>query len=122
MTTMNNTPFILWLMGPTSAGKTTIGRLFVDHIRKAGTSAIHYDGNEIRDFFGPSLGFQPEDRLRAVSTCAYLANKSAEAGLNVVVSALTANNDARRYVRKNVHNLLDTEQMFCYTIPRTSVR
>jgi adenylylsulfate kinase len=93
-------------MGPTSAGKTTIGRLFVDHIRKAGMPAIHFDGNEVRDFFGSSLGFQPEDRLRAVSTCAYLANKSAEAGLNVVVSALTANEDARQFVRKNVRNLV----------------
>ena len=93
-------------MGPTSAGKTTIGKLFVDHIRTAGTPAIHFDGNEVRDFFGSSLGFRQEDRLRAVSTCAYLANKSAEAGLNVVVSALTANDDARQFVRKNVHNLV----------------
>lgn len=102
---MNESPFILWLMGPTSAGKTTIGRLFVAHIRNAGTPAIHFDGNEVRHFFGSALGFQPEDRLRAVSTCAYLANKSAEAGLNVVVSALTANEDARKYVRENVRNL-----------------
>ena len=93
-------------MGPMSAGKTTIGKLFVDHIRKAGVPAIHYDGNEIRDFYGPSLGYQPEDRLRTATTCVYLANKSAEAGLNVVVSALTANDDARRLVRENVRNLV----------------
>ena len=105
---MNKKPFVLWLMGPTSAGKTTTGRLFVDDMRATGIPAIHYDGDEIRSFFGDALGFRPEDRLRAVSTCAHLANKAAEAGLNVVVSALTANDDARTYIRKNVPNLVLT--------------
>lgn len=103
---MNKKPFVLWLMGPTSAGKTTTGRLFVDNMRDAGIPAIHYDGDEIRSFFGDTLGFRPEDRLRAVSTCAHLASKAAEAGLNVVVSALTANDDARAFVRENVPNLV----------------
>ena len=103
---MNNSPFVLWLMGPTSAGKTTTGRLFVDDMRAANIPAIHYDGDEIRSFFGETLGFRPEDRLRAVSTCAYLASKASDAGLNVVVSALTANDDARAYVKENIPNLM----------------
>ena len=102
---MSKNPFILWLMGPTSAGKTTVGKLFVDHMREAGTPAIQYDGNEVRNFFGPTMGFQPEDRLRAVSTCVHLANTATKAGLNVVVSALTAKDDAREYVRENIRNL-----------------
>lgn len=103
---MNNNTFILWLMGPTSAGKTTIGRLFVDNVRSLDVPAIHYDGNEVRAFFAPKMGFRPEDRLRAVSACVHLANKAFDAGLNVVVSALTANEDARQFVRTNVRNLV----------------
>ncbi len=103
---MSKKPFVIWLMGPTSAGKTTIGKLFVEDMRAADISSIHYDGDEIRSFFGDALGFRPEDRLRAVSTCAHLAITAAEAGLNVVVSALTANDDARNYIKENVPNLV----------------
>ncbi|NQU56710.1 MAG: adenylyl-sulfate kinase [Rhodospirillales bacterium] len=105
---MNKKPFVLWLMGPTSAGKTTTGKRFVEEMRAANIPSIHYDGDEIRSFFGDTLGFRPEDRLRAVSTCAHLANKAAEAGLNVVVSALTANDDARAYIKENVPGLVLT--------------
>ncbi len=94
-------------MGPTSAGKTTIGKLFVEDMRAADIPSIHYDGDEIRSFFGDALGFRPEDRLRAVSTCVHPAITATEAGLNVVVSALTANDDARNYIKEN-GQLIDT--------------
>lgn len=105
---MKKNPFVLWLMGPTSAGKTTIGRQFVEDMRATEIPAIHYDGDEIRAFFGDTLGFRPEERLRAVSTCAQLGKKANDAGLNVVISALTANDDARNYVKINVPNLVVT--------------
>ena len=105
---MKKNPFVLWLMGPTSAGKTTIGRLFVEDMRTTQIPAIHYDGDEIRAFFGETLGFRPEERLRAVSTCAQLGKKANEAGLNVVISALTANADSRSYIKNNVPNLVIT--------------
>ena len=97
---MTSTPiqpgFVLWLMGPTSSGKTTVSNAVVKRLRDAGISIIHFDGDEIRDFFGDNLGFKPEDRLRVVSTLIHLADKVSTAGANVIVSALTANPDARK--------------------------
>ena len=98
--------FALWLMGPTSSGKTTLAELLLGRLRSAGIAAMHYDGDEVRDFFGDSLGFQPADRLRVVSTLTHLTNKSLEGGLNVVVSALTANEDARAHIAAAVENLI----------------
>ena len=103
---MRNKNFIFWILGPTSAGKTTIGKMLVEEMRATKMPAIHYDGDEIRSFFGKTLGFKSSDRLRAVSICAHLANKAFDAGLNVVVSALTANDDARDYIFKNVSNII----------------
>ena len=96
---------VLWLLGPTSAGKTTLATRVVGELHRCGIPAIHFDGDEVRDFFGPDLGFGAESRLRVVSVLAHLANKAAGAGLNVVVAALTAGEDARAYVRTNVRNL-----------------
>lgn len=97
---------VIWLMGPTSAGKTTIARTALDMLRDRGRKAIVFDGDEVRDFFGPGHGFAPEDRLRVVSILVHLAGKSAEAGLDVIVAALTAHDDARRYVRETLSPVL----------------
>ena len=96
---------VLWLLGPTSAGKTTLATRVVGELHRRGIPAIHFDGDEVRDFFGADLGFGTESRLRVVSVLVHLANKAAGAGLNVVVAALTAGEDARAYVRANVRNL-----------------
>ncbi|WP_084811072.1 adenylyl-sulfate kinase [Ensifer sp. BR816] len=96
---------VLWLLGPTSAGKTTLATRVVADLRKNGIPAILFDGDEVRDFFGEQLGFGADSRLRVVSILVHLANKAADAGLNVVVAALTAGDDARAYVRQNAINL-----------------
>ena len=80
--------------------------MLVKELRAINIPTIHYDGDEIRSFFGKTLGFEAQDRLRAVSICAHLANKASDAGLNTVVSALTANDDARDYISNNVSNII----------------
>src|SRR3989339_786273 len=92
--TMKRSPLsgrVLWLMGPTSSGKSTLAEYFLTQWRLHGESVVHYDGDEVRDFFGSSHGFNAEDRLRVVKTLTALANKASEAGLLCIVSALTAN-------------------------------
>ncbi len=66
---------------------------------------MQFDGDEVRNFFGDNLGFKVSDRQRVVGTLVHLANKTSAAGVNVVVSALTASEDARRLVRDSVNNL-----------------
>ena len=96
----------LWIMGPTSSGKTTIASRLLEIFKKNGIPSIHYDGDEIRNLFGKDLGFESEDRLRVVKALVHFTNKSLHSGQYVLVSALTANKDARDYVYKNVANLI----------------
>ncbi len=97
---------VIWLMGPTSSGKTTLAEYFVQQWRAQGRVVIHYDGDEIRNFFGSSHGFAEKDRLQVVRTLTKLANKAAAAGVLCVVSALTAHPDAREHVRSTISSLL----------------
>ena len=55
---MKNKKFVFWILGPTSSGKTTIGKMLVEEMRITNIPAIHYDGDEIRSFFGKTLGFE----------------------------------------------------------------
>ena len=95
---------IFWLMGPTSSGKTTLAKLLYGRLLSANNFSFHFDGDEVRDAFGVNLGFSNNDRLLVVKTLVYAANKGLAAGGNVVVSALTAFDDARLYIKKNLHN------------------
>lgn len=104
--TVNTKPVTIWLLGPTASGKTTLARTLQEKLAASGTPVIHYDGDEVRGFFGDSLGFKNQDRLRVVRTIVHLASKAEAAGLNVVVSALTANQDARELIRHAIPNLL----------------
>lgn len=93
-------------MGPTSSGKSTLAEYFLEQWRLQNEFVVHYDGDEVRDFFGNAHGFKAEDRLRVVKTLTSLANKASEAGLLCIVSALTANSDARAHIQKNIPTLI----------------
>ena len=103
---MMTSGFTLWLMGPTSSGKTTLAQLLCQRLLEKGNTTLNYDGDEVRDFFGDNIGFADTDRLRVVSTLIHLSNKATSCGINVIVSALTANDDARQHVRDTVSQLI----------------
>jgi adenylylsulfate kinase len=99
-------PYTLWLLGPTSSGKTTIAKVFIQALSTKGIKILHYDGDEVRDFFGNDYGFTEDNRGKIVSTLAHLSSKANKAGINVIVSALTAHQSARDYIKQNIPNLL----------------
>ena len=74
-------------MGPTSGGKTTIGERLLERLRAEGVPAMHFDGDEVRNFFGDDLGFKKSDRQRVVYTLVHLANKTAAAGVITLAAA-----------------------------------
>jgi adenylylsulfate kinase len=98
--------FVLWLMGPTSSGKTTIAAALLERWRAEERVVMQFDGDEVRDWFGAQLGFTAEDRLRVVRTLAHLAAKSSAAGAATIVSALTAHRDARELIAQSIDPLV----------------
>ena len=100
-------PYTLWLLGPTSSGKTTIANQLVQTLsKKKDLKVLHYDGDEVRRFFGKNYGFTETNRGQVVETLAHLATKANNAGINVIASALTAHQSARDYINLTIPNLL----------------
>ena len=98
---------VVWLMGPTSAGKTTLASALSDRLRTQwDLPVVHWDGDQVREMLGETLDFSPQSRLHVVRTLAVLAFSTSQAGVLTVVSALTAHDDARRLIRKRLPRLL----------------
>jgi adenylylsulfate kinase len=98
---------VIWLMGPTSAGKTTLAKALVEHLRAAGdVPVIHWDGDQVRDMLGTDLDFSSNSRLRVVRTLAEMAKATSDAGVFTIVSALTAHEDARKLISEILPRLI----------------
>lgn len=97
---------VLWLMGPTAAGKTTLANALSEHLKtRLDVPVVHWDGDQIRDLLGEDLGFSSDSRLRVVRGLVTLASATSRAGVLTIVSALTAHENARRLVRDQLPRL-----------------
>ena len=94
---------VLWLMGPTSAGKTTIAVALERRLRENHFVPVtHWDGDVVRNMLGPNLDFTAESRLQVVRTLLGLAEVTSRAGVFTIVSALTAHDDARHLIKETL--------------------
>ena len=81
-------PLCIWIFGPPSAGKTTLGRLLTARLCKLGRSAVLCDGDEVRDLFDAKLGYDPVSRSRQTMRVMSLANWLQRQGIVPVVSII----------------------------------
>jgi adenylylsulfate kinase len=70
---------IIWLIGISGAGKTTIGRRLEKHFNEIGKKCYLLDGDEVRDLFDRDLGYSDADReanIKRIILGAYLMDKN----------------------------------------------
>lgn len=70
---------ILWLIGISGAGKTTIGRKLEKHFQEIGKKCYLLDGDEVRDLFDRDLGYSDSDReanIKRIILGAYLLDRN----------------------------------------------
>lgn len=80
---------VIWLSGLSGAGKTTIGKLLWQALRKTYGFAVILDGDELRAALGGSLGHDPEARRQNSIRIGRLCEMMDRQGLAVVCCAMT---------------------------------
>lgn len=70
---------IIWLIGISGAGKTTIGKMLERHFNEIGKKCYLLDGDEVRDLFDRDLGYSDADReanIKRIILGAYLLDRN----------------------------------------------
>lgn len=75
---------VIWLIGISGAGKTTIGRRLEKHFNEIGKKCYLLDGDEVRDLFDRDLGYSDADReanIKRIILGAYLLDRNDIVGI-----------------------------------------
>lgn len=75
---------IIWLIGISGAGKTTIGKKLEQHFNDIGKKCYLLDGDEVRDLFDRDLGYSDADReanIKRIILGAYLLDRNDIVGI-----------------------------------------
>ncbi len=90
----------LWLTGLSGAGKSTIAAGLERRLQGIGRHTTVLDGDALRAGLNRDLGFSPADRTENIRRIAEVARLMVEAGLIVVVAAISPCRDDRRRARE----------------------
>jgi bifunctional enzyme CysN/CysC len=93
-------PLCLWFTGLSGAGKSTIANLVERRLHVLGYHTYLLDGDNVRHGINKDLGFTPEDRVENIRRIAEVAHLMVDAGLIVLVSAISPYRSERRSARE----------------------
>lgn len=96
--------FTLWFMGRPAAGKSTIASRVEDRLIGMGCRIENLDGDEIRKYLHPDLGFSREDRRTNNRRTAYIAKLLNRNGIPVIVGMITPFRDSQGQARDIVED------------------
>ena len=95
-------PAVVWFTGLSASGKSTIADLTEKKLHALGRHTFLLDGDNFRRGLGRDLGFTPADRVENVRRLGEIAALFVEAGLIVLVAAISPFRGGRRAARRRV--------------------
>lgn len=93
---------IIWLIGISGAGKTTVGRKLEKYFNELGKKNYLLDGDEVRDLFDRDLGYSDADReanIKRIILGAYLLDRNDIIGIVCNIAPLE---HLRRLAREKI--------------------
>ena len=96
-------PFNLWLTGLPMSGKSTIGDLVFEKLKKYQIPMERIDSKDIRDLI-PDIGYTREDRNRHMHRIGHLIKTLQNNSISTVASFVSPYKESRKAIREMVKN------------------
>ena len=95
---------VIWLLGISGAGKTTLGQRLNKELQAKGIKTSVLDGDVIRSFFDNDLGYSTEDRKMNVKRIMLASHLLSESGIVAIVCNISPFEELRQIARKKIKN------------------
>lgn len=95
---------VIWIIGLSGTGKTTLATQVVERIRQLNGKVVLLDGDLIRTLFGNDVDHTIEGRRRNAERLSVLSKFLADQGIHVVAAVLSIFPEWRRWNRENIPN------------------
>jgi len=98
---------VIWICGPSAAGKTTIGKALYNHLKPSMPNLFLLDGDGFRTAMGNDLGYTPNDRRKNGHRIAGLCHLLESQGINVICCGATIHLEVQAYNRATFKEYLE---------------
>lgn len=95
---------VYWITGLSGAGKTTIGKILYEQIKKDNPNTVFLDGDIMRKVFGDDLGYSKEERRKCAMRYSRLCAMLREQDMNVVCCTISMFDSVREWNRENIRD------------------
>lgn len=95
---------VIWFIGLSGSGKTTISKIFYNKLKKKNKNTILLDGDVVRKIYNDKLGFTKKDREINAERLSRLSKFLSEQNINVVGSVLSNFPKWQKWNKKNIKN------------------
>jgi adenylylsulfate kinase len=99
--------FVVWITGPSGAGKTTLVEALAKKLRKLNIAVEVLDGDGIRSKLYPDLGFSREEREMHNRVVVQMANLLAKNGIVTLVSIISPYRETRETARREIERFME---------------
>lgn len=96
--------FSIWIIGPSSSGKTTISKLLYNYLLKEKKNLVRIDGDQIRLIWERNLGYDKISRSK--NTFRYVNFVKWLSGFNIssILAVISSSQEDRLSCRKQIQN------------------
>lgn len=98
---------IIWLVGLSSAGKTTVGRSLYERLKAERNDLLFLDGDQVREVWGDELGHTVEDRYENGWRFCRLGKLLDDQGLHAVCCILSVFEEHRQWNRDHLSSYFE---------------
>jgi len=110
---------VYWITGLAGAGKTSVGEVLVNLLRKKNNNVIFLDGDILREVFGNSFGYSNEERKKLAFVYARLCKMLAEQGQIVVCCTIAMFDAVREWNFINIRNYTEIYLKVPFSVLKT---